>query len=256
MAITIDSNVGLWIDNYQGGSPRTFAYTVTNGVTYLTLGLSTVYTETNPPSALTYNGVSMTKLVELNHGTETDQYTQVWGLANPDTGSSHNFSLTIGGAGIIMAATIRGLTGTTTKRTEATATGTWFVATDLDEPTVTSSNTVNGDMVLDWLTISNRNGATGLVNAVATVGAGQTQDSGDTNKTNYTPNHNLDSADISSHEAATGSSVVMSWGLANDAGANLYWGIVAIPFIPTAAGGGPQPQRLVGGNVLTDGLAA
>ena len=209
---------------YRTGG-RTFSHN-SNGTLLLVSQHIRYGTGTSAATAITYNGVGLTKLANQN---STSDSVHLWYLKSPASGANNVVATFAGeGAMVFTAVSVIDADLVTTFGTVAKAGGTSTA------PSATASS-ASGEMVLAFVGHSYAGGA-----ATLTVGASQTEianaESGSTG---------LYGRSAVSWEAGA-ASVTMSW----TASTSSVWALVSVPVKPVG-GGGPTATRRDG---ITKGL--
>lgn len=227
-APTFDASSHVNPGSDETHTSTTWNHTVTGSNPYLLVFLAfRVAGGMTGASSVTYNGTSLTQLGAATNGSTG---AEVWGLANPATGThavvanwTAASTADVCGAASCTGADLTGGTNTSPIRGGAatTATGT------SSAPSVTVSSNVN-DLVFDGIGVSS------LV-TISSVGSGQTQDYVDADAGSNVRRG------ASSHEAGA-SSVVMDWTLS----ASGVWSSMGVSVMgPSGGGGGATMFRQV-----------
>lgn len=198
MAWAFDTTSSLDTTNITNPS---WSHTCTGSNLYLVV-LLPHWANGNTVSGVTYNGVAMSLLARSSLSGSNDR-SEIWGLANPATGS-HTVAVTGANCyGTIGAASFTGIDQTTSTGTAATATG------SSTGPTVNTSSASNEVVV----------GAVSYDSGTSTTGGGQT------------PLWNVNSAQDTAASYETGAATTTtSWTIPT-----APWAIAAVPLKPSGA---------------------
>jgi hypothetical protein len=199
---------------------------------HLVVGVTSVDSTVLTPTAVKRGGSGGTNLTQngspISFNASNQYRGSVWELVAPNAASETIYASWSGSQiqVLIEGCSFTGVNQTTPTRTRSTNT-----ANDEGDPgpaLVTASNTVNGDLVVDFLAAGQ---VTGGANPSLTVGGGQISRA------------EIDAGDLDllaggmSTEAATGSSVAMSWNVDTTVAVHDY-AIFALPLIPADTGPG------------------
>ena len=204
MAIVIDNTTG---QEFTAATSYTITgFTVTGSNTYAIVGVG-LRTNTGDITGVTFNGVAMTELQQLNKAAST-MTTWLFGLAGPTTGNvviTGDTSL----AAEVVVSTYTGVAQTGSTGTIATATG------DSDTPSVAVTSATD-ELVVD--VVGWNAGGDG------TAGAGQT-------KRSEGVAGNGISMDLATSDEAGATTTTMSWTIPAGGG----WLTIGVPLKPVAA---------------------
>jgi hypothetical protein len=220
---TITPGTGTEFSDPDGSGTDNFSVEVAAGSNKV-LFVAVAYQGTS--ISITYDGVSMTQLWEDTDGANA-QHSTGWILVNPSTGVN---TLAITWTGAILAGFAQPWYGVAQGGTEGT---TWRAPTTAYDggsgsgtASVTASNAVAGDMVLDVLAVYGEN---------PTADASQTVQNEQNGPYSTTLNYGT------SNKLATGATT-MQWTMPSN-----FWTIGAVPLIPASSGSIISPVKIRGG---------
>lgn len=226
-------------------STRDEKYTTTNpswtfdttSCEYVQFDFPIGYHETGPPTAVTVDGVALTKIGEITSPT-TVRYLQRWAGYIPvgNRGIGKTVAVTGQGNGFIALVTMRGYSNvhptTPVRGSVVTGSGTFSEAGGTGLQTISVPSAID-DLVTDAYLTDPNGGVTSW-----TVGAGQTED------VNGVPTYatsSLNWRSTASHEAGATGSVVMNWTLAGGGTASGVWAAIGTSIQPPDSGAAHDP---------------
>lgn len=213
--------VGITVGNVSHAEGVGVGLTHNNNGNYLLLGISHGYPAYNGAmeTAVSYGGVSMTKIADTGQ-TNYGQRVTVWALLAPP-GGANSFTITEPTGGykvwVLSAISLSGVNTSTPVGTVATSTGTSGTAS------VTSSS-ASGEVVVGFVSAG-----VASPNDVTAIAAG----TGQTGRTNATSGSTLTIHNFGGSSTQPGAaSTTTSWTVTYTSGGTHDWNIVAVPVKP------------------------
>jgi hypothetical protein len=219
--------VDFGTDSGTAQTTYTAGLRTTGGSDYAVTGVVHKWTSATPDSdALTHNGDAMTEVQAATDAGAQHGYLSHRLNADADAGSDLNVvgNLSFDSADVVLGAMSFSGVDTTAIRTSGKLDPSTPAGSE-DDVTLT---VVSGDMGVDGASLDGD---------TLTAGAGQTE------RYDLYGSVSNDTRGAGSHEAATGTSVVLSW--TPDGGVKDFT-VVALAFIPAAGGGGTLPHNPLG----------